>query len=406
MKRTIAAIGILIATAAPSWAGIEDGVAAYVRGDHEAAYRAYRPLAEQGDPSAQFGLGLLYHLGAGVIRDHAEAARWYTEAAWQGEARAQYYLGDMYRKGHGVERDFAAAALWYFDAAEQGSPDAQYALGLMFRGALGVPRDDEEAVMWFRRAAEHGLIRAQVFLAHMIEIGHGVRRDPAEAAEWYRRAAEQGDVTGQRRLAEMYDHGKGVKRDLAEATRWYRRAAEQGDTTAPFFLAVIHFNGEGGKPDPIQAHVWFDLAAARVPAGDIRDEIVRNRKIAALRLNPAEIAEARFLAREWRPVRPPPAPEDRITDVARIRARVSGVQRGLAAIGYGDGKADGFMGRRTRAAIRAFQLLEGLPVTGRITRRLEVALQTAPLPSRPRNGDCAARCAQPRSGSIVADAGM
>ena len=73
-------------------------------------------------------------------------------------------------------------------------------------------------------------------------------------------------------------------------------------------------------------------------------------------------------------------------DIRKIRQRVAGVQQALAAIGYGHGKADGFMGRRTRAAIRAFQRDAGLRSTGRISDDLVIALQTAPMPSQVKSG--------------------
>ena len=275
----------------------------------------------------------------------------------------------MYHRGHGVAQDFAEAAGLYGFAADQGSAPAQYALGLLFRGGLGVPRDDAEAVRWFRQAAEQGLARAKAFLAHMYYIGQGVARDYAAAARWYRGAAELGDVKSQVRLAKMYCDGKGVKRDCAEAAKWYRRAAEQGDTAAPFRLAVIYYNGDGVKRDDIQAHKWFAIAAARAETGGIRDQTRRNRDIVARRMNPAQIAEARRLARQWPPERPAATATPHRQDAGLTRQLIFRIQRGLASIGYDHGPADGFLGRKTRAAIRAFQSRAGLPSTGRITQR-------------------------------------
>jgi hypothetical protein len=56
------------------------------------------------------------------------------------------------------------------------------------------------------------------------------------------------------------------------------------------------------------------------------------------------------------------------------------VQERLAALGYKPGKADGMMGPRTRAAIRAFERDHGMPQTGKITPELASALATAPEP--------------------------
>ena len=43
-------------------------------------------LAEQGDASAQYNLGVTYRTGEGVPQDSAEAVRWYRLAAEQGYA--------------------------------------------------------------------------------------------------------------------------------------------------------------------------------------------------------------------------------------------------------------------------------------------------------------------------------
>ena len=80
-------------------ADFDAGLAAYERDDYATALREWRPLAEQGDADAQFGLGLMYHDGDGVPQDGAEAVRWFRLAAGQGDAHAQLFLGQMYRDG-------------------------------------------------------------------------------------------------------------------------------------------------------------------------------------------------------------------------------------------------------------------------------------------------------------------
>ena len=62
-------------------ADFDDGVAAYNAGAYEIAFREWKPLAEQGDASAQFGLGVLYAQGEGVPQDDKEALKWYTKMA-------------------------------------------------------------------------------------------------------------------------------------------------------------------------------------------------------------------------------------------------------------------------------------------------------------------------------------
>jgi ATP-dependent protease ClpP protease subunit len=92
---------------------LEDGLAAYQRGEYETAYRLLSPLAEQGDLAAQFKLGVLFENGLGVAQDYAEAARWYMKAAQQGDAEAQYNLALLYEKGTGLSLDLQKARYWY-----------------------------------------------------------------------------------------------------------------------------------------------------------------------------------------------------------------------------------------------------------------------------------------------------
>ncbi len=145
--------GFTLGLTAPAWAGFDEAVAAYQRGDYATALREWRPLAEQGNADAQLFLGVMYDRGLGVTRDYAEAARWYRKAAEQGNAEAQHDLGVMHGEGLGVTQDYAEVARWYRKAAEQGYAEAQSNLGVMYGIGQGVPRDYVLAHMWFNLAA-------------------------------------------------------------------------------------------------------------------------------------------------------------------------------------------------------------------------------------------------------------
>ena len=107
---------------APAWAGLDEGVAAYDRGDYATALREWRPLAEQGNANAQVNLGLMYDNGRGVPQDYAEAMRWFRKAAEQGHAGAQIFLGVMYDMGQSVPQDYVRAHMWYNLAASSFPP--------------------------------------------------------------------------------------------------------------------------------------------------------------------------------------------------------------------------------------------------------------------------------------------
>ncbi len=122
MKRILVAL-LLLTLAAPAWAGWDEGVAAYERGDYATAFRELKPLAEQGDAQAQSVLGFIIR-SRGVPQDYAEAVRWLRRAADLGLAEAQYGLGVMYYKGQGVPQDYVQAHMW-FNLAGAGLPPGE-----------------------------------------------------------------------------------------------------------------------------------------------------------------------------------------------------------------------------------------------------------------------------------------
>jgi uncharacterized protein len=108
----------------PTWTILGGGYQSYLKGDYNAAYEEWLPLAELGDVEAQYNLGVMYDEGAGVERDLAAAAAWYRKAAEQGFVDAQTNLGIMYYHGQGVARDPAEAAYWFREAASHGDDEA------------------------------------------------------------------------------------------------------------------------------------------------------------------------------------------------------------------------------------------------------------------------------------------
>src|SRR5215813_2876010 len=63
---------------------LEDADAAVKRRDYATAVRLIRPLAEQGDATAQYTLGVFYDNGLGVPQDHISAYMWLNLSAAQG----------------------------------------------------------------------------------------------------------------------------------------------------------------------------------------------------------------------------------------------------------------------------------------------------------------------------------
>ncbi len=228
---------LLLAGAMALPADFKAGLDAYTRGDFAAALKEWQPIAEGGDPNAQYNLGLLYARGQGVAQDYSQAAQWYRKAAEQGVAAAQYNLGLMCANGQGVPRDPQEAAKWFLKAADAGVVDAETGLGRIYHEGEGAFQNPAEAEKWYRKAAERGVGSAAFNLGVMYDLGQGVPRNYEEAFQWYRKAADDGYAAGFTNLGILYYNAQGVKRDLVEAYACFSKAQRMGDPRAAQLLS-------------------------------------------------------------------------------------------------------------------------------------------------------------------------
>ena len=75
MKNLMSAV--LLCTASLAYAGFDEGLAAYKKGNYAVALKEYKHAAKQGDASAQYNLGVMYGKGQGVPQDDAPQ-KWAT----------------------------------------------------------------------------------------------------------------------------------------------------------------------------------------------------------------------------------------------------------------------------------------------------------------------------------------
>ena len=82
------------------------------------ALKTLIPLAQKGDPVAQYELAGFYHYGYVGANDYAKALKWYRASARQGNADAMVGLSAMYLGGQGVAKDRREAFVWLNLAAQ------------------------------------------------------------------------------------------------------------------------------------------------------------------------------------------------------------------------------------------------------------------------------------------------
>jgi len=114
-------------------------------------------------------------------------------------------------------------------------------------------------------------------------------------------SALKGDAEAQFELGKNYETGRiRLPKDFTQAERWYRAAANQGDPYAEASLGLLYQFGKGVHADLVQALMWYEVAIARATVAD-RDSIIDLRNDIVTAMTPAQIAEARRRASEFKP---------------------------------------------------------------------------------------------------------
>ena len=63
-----------------TYASFTDGLNAAIEGDYKTALKEWQSLADQGNASAQYNLGVMYENGRGVLKDLSKAKYWIKKA--------------------------------------------------------------------------------------------------------------------------------------------------------------------------------------------------------------------------------------------------------------------------------------------------------------------------------------
>ncbi|MEF0939853.1 tetratricopeptide repeat protein [Rhizobium sp. BR 362] len=258
----------------PAYAQTDNAKAAFAKHDYRAALLNWQ--AEQGDATAQYGLGRLYFFGLGVQPDFKQAVFWFREAADQNNPYAEFRLGLAYSLGDDeAAPDPEQANIWFqkaiaglSKAAKNGDVMAQYLLGGMYSQGEGAVPDAMMANFWFqkamgsfREAAEQGTTSAQYWLGQMYLNGQGVSRDVDQAIIWLSKAAEQNDLDAQLCLGEIYTYAQYDRKDSDLAIKWLTKAAEQGEPGAQKRLSAA-YAARARPTDAATSAYWYRRATA------------------------------------------------------------------------------------------------------------------------------------------------
>lgn len=216
--------------------------------------------AEEGNVAAMKVLAELYQNGnedQDIEPDPVKCVYWLTKLAEAGNATAMYNLGLHYAKEYGVQRDFIKAVEWMEKAAEASDEDAPET------------RDRYRKLADAEKKAASGDAQAQADLANgLMELGGslsqaGVGSDYAESVKWAKLASAQNNADAMWVLALAYEHGRGVKRNIDTALAYYKRGAELGSAACQHSLGCYYMRGDHLKKDSRKAVELFKKAAEK-----------------------------------------------------------------------------------------------------------------------------------------------
>ena len=127
--------------------------------------------------------------------------------------------------------------------------------------------------------------------------------DYVRALNIWRPLAEQGNAAAQYYLGLAYANGNGVPKDYTLALKWYRNAADKGQFHASIELAQMYETGRGVTQDDVEALKWYIIAMSYPKVEQLVKAYPDSAVISQTfnRMTPAQRAEAKRLASEWKP---------------------------------------------------------------------------------------------------------
>lgn len=171
-------------------------------GEFAEALKYVLPLAQRGDPVAQYQTGLIYDrdgaeaMGSGqgelgtAEHDFEQAKHWYGEAAKNGYLKGQVGLGNLYiwgvsgMRAEGLDEPRGRQLL--LDAADKGEPDAMRSIGDLYgQGFGGFSHDRGIAAEWYKKAALLGDKSVLSLIGLFYKEGYlNAKQDQVEAYFW------------------------------------------------------------------------------------------------------------------------------------------------------------------------------------------------------------------------------
>lgn len=248
-----------------------------MKGTLEDSFNGVMAMAKDGEPMAQYAIGLFYFWGDMLLNfqkpsktdfakyekeNAAQALMWFRRSAEQGCIPAFRNAFNSVRNGvNGVTKDLEEALRWAETVNGKVDMRDYYHSFILEYQKLNRHAD---AIRWCEKGVRDGNSTCAVDLGLVYLYGdRGAQKDEAKALELFNKAAGAGDEYGYYNAGRCYYYGNGCAEDYNEAFRCFDQAYRRGHQLSKWYLAQSYFWGRGTEPS-------YDMAV-RMMNGLIRE---------------------------------------------------------------------------------------------------------------------------------------
>lgn len=164
---------------------------------------------ENGDPEAQYELGINYEFGYGCDVNYEKARYWFKISSDRADNReALIHLGKLYEEGKGGEISYKAAKLCYEKASKQDSITGLYNFARMLEH-FPSEENGKRAVNIYLQILEKDPfhIGALFLLGYHYQKGYGIEKNLEKAESFYKKSEQNGHLLAKTRITVMKIRG-------------------------------------------------------------------------------------------------------------------------------------------------------------------------------------------------------
>ena len=230
--------------------------------------RGYMLKAEQGDPEAQYQMGLYFSDGLHHAANDELAIKWYEKSAAQDYVKALEALGSIYTLGGASIKPnpekaaevFRHLVRIYETNARNGDTDALLALGDIYQSGVGIPQDYSKAVGYLILAIEKNSPVAMLTLADLLDAGVVVNRVTYERERLEKERAEHA-VLIRKQMEERRLRKEEELRRAAEESGGQAESEANGDVSSDAAAGELR--------QELPAEASENTESAGTPAGEV-----------------------------------------------------------------------------------------------------------------------------------------